>query len=309
MSQSTVLITGAAGQLGHALAKKLGPERAIPKARESMDISDVKQIREWLPVLRPDVVVNCAAYTNTDKAETERDRCWRVNTLAVHNLVEVCNELSIPFIHISSGFVFGQDYLRKVPYVEGDTPGPLGHYAQTKCAAEHAILSSTRGCSANSGFLNCGGWWIIRTSALYERPWRPYANFPQLLLSRAAANTRDPIPVVDDVITTYVPHLVDAIVHIIEHVDTFPWGIYHATNEGQTSWHDFARRIGTSCKRRVEVIPTTREEYYGRHGRNPDLIPHYTVLSNDKWGKVSGLTLPHWEEGVELFCRGWNRAN
>ncbi len=311
MPPTTVLITGAAGQLGHALTHRLGVERAVPKPREALDITDVARVREWLPVLRPDMVVNCAAFTNTEKAERSRAECWRVNTLAVHNLIQVCNELSIPFLHVSTAHVFGQDEARSSPYTEEDTPGPLSHCAQTKCAAEHAILSATRGCSANSSYLNCGGWWILRTSGLYEKPWRPYRNFPQLLLATTSAKREAPLEVVHDIMLTptYVPHLVEAVMEIIDNADTFPWGIYHVTNSGQTSLYDFAQKMSTCSRRKLDVSPTSRETYFQRIGRDPALIPRYAVLSGDKWSKTAKLVMPHWEIGVEQFFKEWNRTH
>src|ERR1700739_1269018 len=104
-----VLITGAAGQLGKELERQLGPLRAIPRPHEVFDITNLAAIREWLPILNPDVVINCAAYTNPILAEQHPEDCWRVNALAVGNLARTCADAGIPFVHISSDYVFGQD--------------------------------------------------------------------------------------------------------------------------------------------------------------------------------------------------------
>ena len=159
------LITGASGQLGHALQLAFGGEdgNAMARPHEALDITDTTQVSKWLPVAKPDVVINCAAYTNVPQAEKDREQCWRVNALGVDNLARICSEKDIPFFHISTDFVFGQDFARcamakldprkpvldpeaarraQAAYTEDCPVGPVGYYALSKAAGEHAVLAA-----------------------------------------------------------------------------------------------------------------------------------------------------------------------
>src|SRR5687768_10527024 len=132
------LLTGANGQLGRELHRQLDPQgKSLPKSKEVLDITDRTQLKEWLPVLKPELIINTAAYTVTfNKDYLCRRQCWKVNVEGVDNLAKVCSADDIPLIHISSDFVFGVDDTRKSPYLENDPIGPCGFYGQSKAMGE-----------------------------------------------------------------------------------------------------------------------------------------------------------------------------
>lgn len=318
------LITGAAGQLGYALQDFWGGDEghAMPRAHEAFDITREQHVLEWLPRMRPDAVVNCAGYTQVFKAETEREECWRTNVLGVELLCQACSENEIPLFHISTDFVFGQDFARSgrllqyaepspealdvvegdLCYREYDPVGPVGHYAQCKALAEHVILKHA---TENPDFQ----YYIIRTGGLFEIPWRAGTNFPYIVARILLGKTVVKLPVVRDVFTnvTYVPHLVKALQWMVENRDAIsveegvmvPVGIYHVTNTGMTTWYDVAIHIAQYLGRTGRLAPTTRRDYCRRTKRDPNLSPAFTCLCQSRYGATQGPGMPSWQEAVK----------
>lgn len=291
--EEKILITGAGGQLGYELKERLG-DRATPKPREAMDVTDIWKIKEWLPVLRPDMIIHCAAYTDPIKAEREPTECWAVNALSTHALALVAKRIGCPFLFISTDMVFGAytSLYGRVPFGEKYPVGPVNVLGNSKAAAEHAVLQ------ANPDGQN---YWILRTATLYERPWRARNNFPQQLLQRCGRPT--PVSLPDDTIvsSTYVPHLADAIMLIIENRDTFPAGTYHVTNAESCSLFDLGREFCNGYSKPPTLVPTTHEEYYGRQNVAPAAMPRYSVLTSKKFDDLTGRPLPHWRDAVGEF--------
>jgi len=286
-----VLVTGAYGQLGGELCRRLAPA-AIPLDVDTLDLTDGPATRQTVVGLSPAVVIHCAAYTQVDKAETEPQRCHAVNATAVEYLAAACRELDCPPVQISTDYVFSGSAGRRRPYAEGDRPEPRGVYARTKLAGERAAA----------------GWekhWIVRTCGLYAAARDARAqNFVRTMLRLGRERGR--VRVVSDQRCTpsYVPHVARAILYLagISAPRAAPWGIYHVTNRGATTWHEFAVEIFRLAGMAVEVEPITTAEYGAAAPR-----PAYSVLDTSAYHRLGGPAMPAWREALSDYfadCRG-----
>lgn len=311
---TTMLILGANGQLGYAVTKRWGeltenkPGQLLFKPRESLDISSREGLFAQLKSLRPNLVVNCAGFTNTTKAESDQHQCWTVNALGVSYLAAACSELEIDLVHISTDFVFGQDISRRPPqrtaYSEDDPVGATAFYGQSKVAAEHAILLEA---DKNPGMRA----WIIRTAGLFEMPWRNTRNFPASIAVKLLRQ-RDEARVVSDVFTNIcrADHLAEVICWLAcvrsdwrTTGPAFPTGIYHIVNEGQLSWYDLATRIGRALNMpRERIVPTTRDEYVKSHGLKTVPASLCTCLNMGKYLSLGGPKMPDWTVAIDEWC-------
>jgi len=323
------LVTGAAGQLGCCLQNAWGGEEgnAIPRAKEAFDITNEEHVQEWLPRLNPDVVINCAGYTNVQQAEEDRHTCWRANVLGVANLAEVCSENDIALLHISSDFVFGQDYSKSTGTLRGHdptkrreptlaekaaklcygvdaVPGPTGFYGYTKALSEQVIQQRALN---NPDFQ----YYIVRTAGLYEKPWRRGRNFPYAIASRLLNQRVGEVDVVSDVTTniTYVPHLVKALKWLVENRNeitvegvTVPVGTYHITNKGMTSWYRVAQALDQLLGFSGKLRETTQREYCAQNGQRLELSPAFTALCPDKYEETLGPKMPPWQAGIKEWA-------
>ncbi len=238
-----IAVTGASGQLGAELCRRLGPA-AVPLARQKLDLADFDQLRRAIADLRPSVVINTAAYTQVDKAEQEPDLCRQVNALAVGALAEACNACNALLVQISTDYVFGEESERRTPWTETDVPSPQGIYAATKLEGERLAA-------------HCRRHLIVRTCGLYGiTPGRN--NFVETML-RLAQQGRG-LRVVDDQHCTpsYVPHIAQGLIHLLHSNAT---GIYHLVNAGQTTWFAFAREIFQQSHMPVSLEPITTAQY------------------------------------------------
>lgn len=325
-NEEKYLITGAAGQLGHALQILWGGDEghAMPRAHEAFDITNERDVLGWLPEARPDAVVNCAGYTRVPQAEIDREACWRANVLGVELLCQACSANEIPLFHLSTDFVFGQDLSRSrqlvqytdptsealsivaqdLRYHEYDPIGPMGYYAQCKAAAEHVILKHA---AENFDFQ----YYIVRTGGLFEDAWRTSANFPYSTVRALLGQTVTKFSVVRNVFTnvTYVPHLAKALRWMVENRDTItvedgvmvPVGIYHITNTGMTTWYEVATHIARYLSRGDKLVPTTLRDYCKRENRDPNLSPTFTCLCQSRYEATRGPKLPPWQEAVKTW--------
>ena len=197
-----IVVTGAYGQLGGELCRQLGPE-AIPLDIDTLDLTDGRAVVERMLGLQPAAIINCAAYTQVDKAEVDAEKCQAVNATAVEHLVQACGKLDCPLLQISTDYIFGTASGPGRPWREDDPPSPQGVYARTKWEGEQAARRH-------------GKHLIVRTCGLYARPSDPRAvNFVRTMLR--LGQSRPELRVVADqrCTPTYVPHLARAIAFLL----------------------------------------------------------------------------------------------
>lgn len=275
-----VLITGANGQLGRSLRRVMEnfPEiYPVFTDVDNLDITDKEALEKAFSENKFDAIVNCAAYTAVDKAESDEVMAALLNTQAVGLLAEVAALHGVRFIHISTDYVFAGDSCR--PYVENDEPYPQSIYGRTKLEGE-GILKSL-----------CPDAVIIRTAWLYSEYGR---NFVKVMLS--VGKDKGLVRVVSDQIgtPTYAGDLADAIVAVLRNPEWKP-GIYHFTDEGVASWFDFAEAIfELSGLSEVDVIPIDTVDY-----PSPAKRPQYSVLSKNKIKSTFGIKIPYWRDSLK----------
>lgn len=277
---SNILVTGANGQLGNEVRRVSADSRDnyIFTDVADLDITDPGAVREFISSRAVDTVINCAAYTNVEKAEEEIEAAGRINAQAVENLAAACRESGALLIHISTDYVFRGD--NNLPYREEEPVNPLGIYGSTKLKGEQAIEAS--GCR----------YLIFRTAWLYSKSGN---NFVKTMWRLTAE--RDTLQVVFDQVgtPTYAGDLADLIFKIVEN-GRFPEqsGIYHFSNEGVCSWYDFAVEIAkisghTQCR----ISPCHSSEFAAKVTR-----PAYSVLDKTKVKRDFGVSIPHWRESL-----------
>jgi dTDP-4-dehydrorhamnose reductase len=285
-----ILVAGAQGQLARALLEEARARdnlTIVALGRPRLDIADEASIARAIDNERPDVVVNAAAYTAVDKAESDSGAAFAVNCDGAGALAAAAEAQGCPIIHISTDYVF--DGTKAGAYFETDPTNPTNVYGRSKLAGEAAAAV------ANARHV------ILRTSWLYAPQGH---NF--LITMLRLARERPELRVVADQRgnPTYAPHLARAILAICERLvagaqRAQPWGIYHATSAGETTWAGFAAAIVEAGAARlgvprVPVIPITTREY-----PTPARRPANSCLDCSKLQRVLGLELPTWQQGVE----------
>ncbi len=284
MSRKQVLITGSDGQLGSSLLKlksDFSQLDIIPTDLKDLDISKEQDIIKYLSSKSIDYVINAAAYTAVDRAEEEELQAFKVNHSGPKNLANVCGQLKIPLIHISTDYVFsGKAHL---PYKEEDPTSPIGVYGRSKLAGESSVL--------DSGVYGL----VIRTSWLYSE----YGNNFVKSMVRLGQSRSDLRVVFDQIGSpTYAENLAHSILKIISGFveGSFvvePVEIYHYCNQGICSWYDFAQSIMEIGEINCKVHPITSEEF-----PLPAKRPHYSVLNTRKIRDKFALEVPHWRESL-----------
>jgi dTDP-4-dehydrorhamnose reductase len=280
-----ILVTGAYGQLGKEL-KELsvnypGWEFLFTDV-DTLDISDEKAVGLFIQQHQPDFLINCAAYTAVDKAETETQVALKINAVAPGILARITKMQKIGFIHISTDYVFdGHSY---TPYTEIDTVNPQGAYGKTKLAGEHLIKGG------NPDAL------IIRTSWLYS----VYGNnFVHTMLR--LGKERDTLNVVFDQVgtPTYAADLAAVILEVVRQYEAgarkIPPGVYHYSNEGVASWYDFAKTIFELAEVPVRVVPILTKEF-----PSPAKRPHYSILNKSKIKATFNIEIPFWKDSLKI---------
>lgn len=274
-----LLITGAYGQLGNELRVALARYSHLDSVFtdvDTLDITDKIALEAFVVLHKPDVLVNCAAYTAVDKAEDDEALCYKINCDAVRNLGEVAHAHGMTILHISTDYVF--DGTSHVPYTEDIPVSPTNVYGKSKLAGEQALLQV------------CPNAIIIRTSWLYSGFGN---NFVKTMLK--LGSERDNLNVIFDQIgtPTYAADLADSMLQIIDSGKFAP-GIYHFSNEGVCSWYDFTKMIFKLAQISCEVLPIESKEYAVRTPR-----PHYSVLNKSKLKSTFNQTIPYWVDGLE----------
>ncbi|MFJ1430450.1 dTDP-4-dehydrorhamnose reductase [Capnocytophaga canimorsus] len=274
-----ILVTGANGQLGSEIQNIQGKTKNYFFTDASdLDITDRQAISDFVKKNNIQIVVNCAAYTNVDKAEDDIQTANLINNIAVGYLAEVCKENNASLIHISTDYVFGGT--KNTPYSETDPTEPLGIYGRTKLEGEKAIQN------ADIDYL------IIRTSWLYSLSFGH--NFVKTI--QRLSSERNELKVVFDQVgtPTNARDLATFIVHIIEKDLCKKREVYHFSNEGVCSWFDFATEIVRMSGNDCLVKPCLSSEFPSKVKR-----PSYSVLDKSKLKNDFNYTISHWKEALK----------
>jgi dTDP-4-dehydrorhamnose reductase/dTDP-4-dehydrorhamnose 3,5-epimerase len=273
-----VLVTGAKGQLGYDVLKRLNELglEAVGVDMDDFDITDENETLNNISRINPDVVVHCAAYTAVDKAEEEKDKCYAVNVQGTRNIAIACKKIDAKMLYVSTDYVF--DGEGENPFDEFDRTNPINYYGYTKAEGENVVKELK------------DKYFIVRTSWVFGINGN---NFVKTMLT--LSKTRDEIKVVNDQIgsPTYTPELAKLICEIIQ---TNKYGIYHGTNEGFCSWYEFAAQIFKIFGRDTKVIPISSEEFPTRAKR-----PKNSRLSKNMLDKNGFSRLPDWKKSLEDF--------
>ena len=279
----TILVTGADGQLGREMqiASRSSRNRFIftdiAGEYERLDITDQQAIADIVRENHVNVIVNCAAYTNVDKAETDPETANLLNNIAAGNLADAMKAVNGTLIHISTDYVFQGD--RNIPCREDWPTEPLGVYGKTKLAGEKSIEAT--GCASI----------IIRTAWLYS----PFGkNFVKTM--RDLTSSRESLKVVFDQVgtPTYAGDLAETICRIIENGQLDKTGIYHFSNEGVCSWFDFAKAICEMSGNTCDIRPCHSDEF-----PSPVERPHFSVLDKTKIKQTFGIRIPYWTDSLK----------
>lgn len=278
---SNILVTGAKGQLGSEIRalSVLYPQHEFTFTdRTIFDLSNLCTMEDFFENKKFDGIINCAAYTAVDKAESEKELSDTINHRFVSMLAKIAKKNNSALIHISTDYVFnGQNHR---PYIESDPTDPQGVYGRTKCDGENAILSV-----APSNTV------IIRTSWVYSSFGN---NFLKTMLR--LGKEQDNLGVIFDQIgtPTYARDLAQTLLELFPHIKNEKPEIYHYSNEGCASWYDFAEAIfelsGVNCK----VSPITTDQY-----PTPASRPHYSLLNKSKIKTEFGITIPYWRDSLK----------
>ncbi|MDH5296075.1 MAG: dTDP-4-dehydrorhamnose reductase [Nitrospirota bacterium] len=276
MRHNRILITGAHGQLGQALQCQYADYDVTAWDLEDLDITQFDEVKKALEQLRPHVVINAAAFTQVDAAETKQEAAYRGNALGPKNLAVVTYELGIALVHFSTDYVFDGRQTR--PYHEFDCTNPLSVYGQSKLAGEEAVRV------ANPRHL------IVRTAWLYHTIGK---NFPNTICRMAG---KEVVRVVNDQFgsPTFAPHLARAVFQLVE---TDAYGTYHMAGSGGTSWYEFTQALYVALGIQTTVVPIPTAQY-----PLPAPRPAYAVLTSLQQPLIP---LPPWEEGVGEFASQW----
>lgn len=288
-----ILLTGGNGQVGWELRRTLAClGEVVTVDSKEMDLSDAAAIRRVVREVKPRIIVNPAAHTAVDKAESERDLAWAVNATAPGILADEAEKLGALLVHYSTDYVFNGTGER--PWREDDATGPLNVYGASKLAGEQAIQAA------------CRRHLIFRTSWVYGARG---ANF--LLTMRRLMRERPELKIVADQIgaPTWSRMLAEATALILaQQVSPArgadrpePWGVYHMTNAGETSWHGFAEAIQAldDAESKARLLPIPSSDY-----PTPATRPLNSRLNNDKLARVFGVRLPDWRAALELCMKG-----
>lgn len=280
-----ILITGAKGMLAKSVRKRLekGNELICADVAD-LDITDGEAVSKFVADCKPEYIINCAAFTAVDKAETAGEIVEKINAAGPGNLAKVAKENNSVLVHISTDYVFGGDLDVEKDYKEDDAKAPVTVYGVTKLQGEEQVQANTE------------QYYIFRTAWLYGDG----NNFVRTMLNLGEA--KDEISVVADQhgSPTYAEDLANIIGEAIE--KKIPYGVYHTTNQGYTTWYDFTKAIfdytGTSCK----VNPVTTEEYIEMMKITQAKRPKNSQLSKEKL-LAQGITVPEWEDALKRYLK------
>ncbi len=273
-----VLVTGAAGMLGRDMAAEFrGRGFAVTAMdRAGLDITVLEQVRGVFRDCNPQVVVNCAAYTDVEKAESEPAKAYSVNGLGPRNLALACAEVGAALAHISTDYVFDGRHRR--PLGVYDAPCPLNVYGASKLWGERAVLSVLKAA------------YLIRTSWLFGSGG---VNFVSKIIARAGLGQSIKVVADQSGCPTYTGDLARAAADLVQ---TRCYGIYHVTNQNPATWFEFAAAIISKCRLPVKLAPCGTQEFKSKVRR-----PGFTVLDPFPLRETIGYLPPRWEDALDLY--------
>ena len=275
---NNILVTGSTGQLGSDVVKELlkrGYSTLSPN-RSEFNLCSEDSIRNYILNSNCEAIVHCAAYTQVDKAEDEKDLCIKINATATKHIAKCAKILDIPMIYISTDYVF--DGTKDGKYTENDETNPINIYGESKLAGEKYVQEIL------------DKYYIVRTSWVFNINGK---NFIETMLRLSKANNQ--LSIVNDQIgsPTYTKDLSRLLVDMIE---TNKYGLYHATNEGYCSWYEFADTIFKLANIYIDIKAINSNEYASRAKR-----PLNSKLSKDKLIEFGFKPLPHWEDALKDY--------
>lgn len=274
-----ILITGANGMLAKAVKEELKENELVCTDVEELDITNLEAVRLYTKKVKPDYIINCAAYTAVDKAEEQEKLAYKINAIGPKNLAIATQEDNAVLVHISTDYVFGGEKDVSEDYSEDDEKNPQAVYGTTKLAGEKFIEE------------NCKKFYIFRTAWLYGEG----HNFVRTMIN--LSKEHDEVKVVNDQhgSPTYAVDLASIIHQAME--KQIPFGVYNSTNMGYTTWYDFTKMIydleGINCK----VIPVTSEEFKSAAKR-----PKNSQMSKSKLLKY-GIKIPTYEDALKRYLK------
>ena len=296
-----IIVTGCKGQLGTELLKQLQEGRSelgpipekllnatvIPVDLPELDISNYRMVDEFVRRNRPDIIINCAAYTNVDGCEVHHDDAFKANALGPRNLAQAAEKTGARLVHVSTDYVFSGRENGGIPQDEATLPGPISAYGSTKLMGEKYVERF------------CHRHFIVRTAWLYSYYGK---NFVKTMIR--LGQTHDKITVVNDQLGNPT-NAVDLAYHILKLAVSHDYGIYHCTGNGICSWYDFASAImqgaGLSCK----VEPVTSAQYAAANPASANR-PAWSALENRMLRCTVGDEMRDWQDALKDFFANWN---
>lgn len=272
-----ILVTGAEGQLGKALLQegnKIGYEM-VGCSHQKMDVTNLLEVEKVIAKERPDGVIHCAAWTNVEQAEVERDRCWSVNCEGTAHIATLCQKFHIPLMYISTDYVFCGD--GDVPWNEHDERKPVNYYGKTKCQGEQIVEKLQKH-------------FIVRTSWVFGESEN---NFVEKILKRASQSNE--IQVVHDQIGSPT-YTIDLARMCLRMIVTESYGTYHVTNEGYCSWYEYAKEIVRQTGIPVLVVPVGSDQYQTKACR-----PKNSRLGHKELIRNGFSILPSWKDALRRY--------
>ena len=289
-----ILITGSNGQLGNELQKivatgtaEIGSDSEEIKNSEvfamdvdTLDITNLEQVKKVLNEVKPDVVINCAAATNVDGCEANQDLAFKINSLGPRNLAMVAEELGAKIVQVSTDYVFSG--VGETPLKESDLVAPVSVYGKTKLLGEEFVRDFS------------SKYYIVRTAWLYG-----YVGHNFVYTMMKLGKDRDTLSVVNDQLGNPT-HANDLAYHILKLIQTEEYGVYHCTGKGECSWYNFASEIMKLSGRNCTVNPCTSEEYKSMYPNSADR-PAYSSLDNMMLRCTIGDEMRDWKDALKTF--------
>lgn len=279
-----ILVTGCNGQLGREIIKQLENNKIKDESievlkcdKETLDISNFDEVNNYILENKPEVIINCAAFTNVDLSEEKEELAYKINAQGAKNIAIASEKVKSKLVYISTDYVFKGD--KKTPYKEDDAINPTSVYGKSKFLGEQYTKAF------------CSRYFIIRTAWLYGDG----NNFVKTMLK--LSDTKKEINVVNDQVGSPTSTK-DLAICVLNLINTEYYGIYHGTNHGFCSWYDFAKKIFEIKNIDIKVNPITSDEFESKVNR-----PSYSVLDNFMLNLIDLDNFRDWEEALEEYLR------